>query len=199
LESFGTILILQDITYLRDKDRPRTNLAATLSHELKTPLTSLALSAELLERGKENLDTKQRELLAAINEHVARVRYLADDLLKLARGETGAIPVRSVPVNISELVSAVTRTFALQFEQKHVVLTTGVDAVISTIRTDPVKLSWVLSNLIANGLRHTQSGEVFRFQLKGINSTLRVKVADTGPGIPFQIRDYLLNAIPGGP
>ena len=49
-QSFGTILILQDITYLRDKDRARTNFVATLSHELKTPLTSLALSAELLER-----------------------------------------------------------------------------------------------------------------------------------------------------
>jgi NtrC-family two-component system sensor histidine kinase KinB len=157
-ESFGTILILQDITYLRDKDRERTNLVSTLSHELKTPLTSLGLSAELLELGEENLDTKQRELLAAINEDLARIRYLADDLLNLARGETGAIPVRSVPVNISELVRAVTRTFALQFEQKHVALTTCVDAVISTIRTDPVKLSWVLSNLIANGLRYTQSG-----------------------------------------
>ena len=63
-ESFGTMLILQDITYLRDKDRARANLVATLSHELKTPLTSLALSAELLDRGKGNLDPKQRELLA---------------------------------------------------------------------------------------------------------------------------------------
>ena len=54
--SFGTILILQDITYLRDKDRARTNLVATLSHELKTPLTSLALAAELLDRSKANLD-----------------------------------------------------------------------------------------------------------------------------------------------
>ncbi len=61
-ESFGTILILQDITYLRDKDRARTNLVATLSHELKTPLTSLALSAELLERGKQNLEYQTAQI-----------------------------------------------------------------------------------------------------------------------------------------
>jgi two-component system, NtrC family, sensor histidine kinase KinB len=188
---FGTILILQDITYLRDKDRARTNLVATLSHELKTPLTSLALSAELLERGKENLDTKQSELIAAINEDLARIRYLAEDLLNLARGETGAITVRSVPVDIKELVRAVTRTFALQFEQKHVALTTGVDAVMSSVRADPVKLSWVLSNLIANGLRYTQSGGSVSISTESRNGTLRVKVADTGPGIPSQIRDYL--------
>ena len=73
--SFGTILILQDITYLRDKDRARTNLVATLSHELKTPLTSLALSAELLERSS-GLNLEQREMLG----HDSR-RHRADDRL----------------------------------------------------------------------------------------------------------------------
>ena len=189
--SFGTILILQDITFLRDKDRARTNLVATLSHELKTPLTSLALSAELLERGKENLDIKQRDLLASINEDLARIRYLADDLLNLARGEAGTITVRSLPVDISELVRAVTRAFALQFEQKHVALTTDVNVVMSTIRADPVKLSWVLSNLIANGLRYTQSGGGVSISTESHNGKVWVKVADTGPGIPAQIRDYL--------
>ena len=189
--SFGTILILQDITYLRDKDRARINLVATLSHELKTPLTSLALSVELFERGKENLDTKQRELLASIDEDLARIRYLADDLLNLARGEAGAITVRSVPVDLNKLIRTVTRTFALQFEQRHVALTTEVNAVMSTIRADPVKLSWVLSNLIANGLRYTQSGGSVSISTESRNGRVRVKVADTGPGIPSQIRDYL--------
>ena len=91
-ESFGTMLILQDITYLRDKDRARVNLVATLSHELKTPLTSLALSAELLDRGKGNLEPKQRELLATANEDIGRIRHLADDLLNLARGEMAPSP-----------------------------------------------------------------------------------------------------------
>jgi two-component system, NtrC family, sensor histidine kinase KinB len=188
--SFGTILVLQDITYLRDKDRARANLVATLSHELKTPLTSLALSAELLERGKEDLAAKQRELLTSINEDLARMRYLADDLLNLARGEAGAITVRSLPVDISELVRAVTRTFAPQFERKRVALTTDVN-VMSTIRADPVKLSWVFSNLIANGLRYTQSGASMTISTESQNGKVRVKVTDTGPGIPPQVRDYL--------
>jgi len=188
---FGTILILQDITYLRDKDRARTNLIATLSHELNTPLTSLALSAELLERSKANLDTKQRELLASINEDLARIRALGDDLLNLARGEAGTIAVHAVRVNVSELIHSVTKAFALQFEKKHVALATDVDILISTIRADPVKLSWVLSNLIANGLRYTQSGGRVSILAESYNGKVRVKVADTGPGIPSQIRDYL--------
>ena len=188
--SFGTILILQDITFLRDKDRARTNLVATLSHELKTPLTSLALSVELLERGKQNLDTKQREFLASISEDLGRICALADDLLNLARGEAGAITVRSVPVDISELVRVVTRAFALQFEQKRVTLTTDVN-VIPRIRADAAKLSWVLSNLIANGLRYTESGGSVSISTGSHDGKVWLKVADTGPGIAPQIQDYL--------
>jgi two-component system, NtrC family, sensor histidine kinase KinB len=188
--SFGTILILQDITFLRDKDWARTNLIATLSHELKTPLTSLALSAELLERGKASLDTKQRELLASISEDLTRIRRLADDLLNLARGEAGAITVRSVLVNISELVRTVTRTFEHLSEQKCVALTTNVN-VKSVIRADAVKLAWVLSKLIANGLGYTESGGSVSISTESHNGTVWLKVADTGSGISLQIRDYL--------
>jgi NtrC-family two-component system sensor histidine kinase KinB len=83
-QPLGTILILQNITYLRDKDRARVNLVATLSHELKTPLTSLALSTGLLARSKDALEPKAQELLATIGEDVGRIRRLADDLLDLA-------------------------------------------------------------------------------------------------------------------
>jgi NtrC-family two-component system sensor histidine kinase KinB len=190
-ESFGTILILQDITYLRDKDRARTNLVATLSHELKTPLTSLALSAELLERGNENLNSKQHKLVASINEDLARLCSLADGLLNLARGEAGNIAVRSISVDLSELVRTVTKAFALQFEQKHVALITDVDALIPAIRADPIKLSWALSNLIANGLRYTKSGGKVSILIDVRKGKVRVGVSDSGPGIPSQIRDYL--------
>ena len=84
-----------------------------------------------------------------------------------------------------------TKAFTLQFERKHVALTTDVDALIPTIRADPLKLSWVLSNLIANGLRYTQSGGSVSTLAESHNGIVRVKVADTGPGIPSQIRDYL--------
>ena len=189
--SFGTILILQDITYLRDKDRSRINLVATLSHELKTPLTSLALSIELLERSKQNFDGKQHELLSSMVEDIARMRTLSDGLLNLARGEAGTIAVRSVLLNLCDLIASVAKTFALQFEQKQVSLTSNAKVIEARIRADPVKLSWVFSNLIANGLRYTPSGGNVSILTDVRDSKVRVKVADTGPGIPPQIRNYL--------
>jgi two-component system, NtrC family, sensor histidine kinase KinB len=190
-ESLGTLLILQDITYLRDKDRARVNLVATLSHELKTPLTSLALSAELLDRGKGNFDPKQRELLATASEDIGRIRHLADDLLNLARGETGTISIRSITVDLGGVVRSVINTFALQAEQKGITLKSAIAASTPQVLADPVKLSWVVSNLIGNAMRYTPSGGTITISSAGDGDTARVEVNDTGPGVATEIRDHL--------
>src|SRR6266851_233905 len=181
--SFGTIVILQDITYLRDKDRARANLVATLSHELNTPLTSLGFCVELLLRRPE-LDPEQRELLNSIQEDATRMRRLASDLLELARGQGPAITVQSMPVDLVELVQAAIKGFALQAEQKQVRLEAKIEQPAPQIRADPLKLSWVVSNLIANALRYTPSGGTISVSLSGTGSGASLRVTDTGPGIP---------------
>jgi NtrC-family two-component system sensor histidine kinase KinB len=190
-EPLGTLLILQDITYLRDKDRARVNLVATLSHELKTPLTSLALSAELLDRGKGNLEPKQRELLATANEDIGRIRHLADDLLNLARGETGTISIRSITVDLAGALRAVMNGFALQAEQKGITLKNAIPDSTPQVLADPVKLSWVVSNLIANAIRYTPSGGTITVSSTAGPDTVRFQVRDTGPGVAPEIRDHL--------
>ncbi len=154
--SFGTILILQDITYLRDKDRARTNLVATLSHELKTPLTSLALAAELLDRGRASLEPRQGELVDTIREEAGRMRQLADSLLGLAHGEPAAITIRRIDLDFSELVSSVVKSFGIQADQKQVRLEALIGGPGLRVLGDPVKLSWVVSNLVGNALRATR-------------------------------------------
>ena len=190
-ESLGTLLILQDITYLRDKDRARVNLVATLSHELKTPLTSLALSAELLDRDKVNLDPKQRDLLATASEDISRIRHLADDLLNLARGETGTIAIRSITVDLAGVIRAVVGTFALQAEQKGIMLKSAVAASTPAVLADPVKLSWVVSNLIGNAIRYTPGGGTITISSAADGDVARIEVSDTGPGVAPEIRDHL--------
>jgi two-component system, NtrC family, sensor histidine kinase KinB len=189
-QSFGTILILQDITYLRTKEQVRTNLVATLSHEIKTPLTSLALSAQLLGRCG-SLSEQQRELVRAIDEDVGRLKDLANELLDLARGTTAAITLKSVTVDIGSLLEAVTRTFALQAEQKRIMLTTVFDQPAPKIRADPIKLSWVVSNLIANALRYTPAGGIIAASAKGTPNGIQLRVRDSGPGIAPQIQERL--------
>ncbi|HZP45936.1 MAG TPA: ATP-binding protein [Candidatus Binataceae bacterium] len=187
---FGTILILQDITYLRDRDRARTNLVATLSHELKTPLTSLGLSAELLMR-RGQWDDETRELLKSIQEDIARMRRLAANLLDLASGQGPAIAVQYVPTDLIQLLHGVTRGFALQAEQKNVELVEQYAVTALELAADPVKLSWVITNLIANALRYTPAGGRIVVTAGPTDDGARIEVRDTGPGIPPEIRERL--------
>jgi NtrC-family two-component system sensor histidine kinase KinB len=189
--SFGTILTLQDITYLRDQDRARTNLVATLSHELKTPLTSIALSAGLLERRKNPAEPEELQLVAAIAEDIGRIRHLADDLLNLAQGANGSIAIRSVELDLCQLVRSVSKTFALQAQHKGLTLTMDIPDSAATMRGDPVKLSWAVSNLIANALRYTPEGGWIRLTLRRSANAFSLKVSDTGPGISLEIKDRL--------
>lgn len=189
-QSFGTILILQDITYLRDKDQARTNLFATLSHELKTPLTSLALSAELLQRSS-SLSAAQQAMVGAILEDAGRMTNLANGLLDLVRGERAAITLQTIPVDFTQLLKTVTRTFTLQAEQKPVRFTTDFDESAPQMRADPVKLSWVVSNLIANALRYTPVDGTITLSSQTMARIVRLQVRDTGPGIAAELRERL--------
>ena len=156
--SLGTLLILQDVTYVRDQDRARVNLVATLSHELKTPVTSLALSAGLLERNKQKLEPREQEFLAAISEDIVRMRRLVNDLLDVARGSSRMIAIRNVEIDVCHLVQSVSKTFRLRARERNVSLSANVSADVAKIHGDPIKISWAISNLISNAFLAIHSG-----------------------------------------
>ncbi len=189
-KSLGTLLILQDVTYIRDQDRARTNLVATLSHELRTPLTSLALSAELLSRDVQESSPKSGELLQVILEECTRMRQLTDNLLNLARGEISAIAVQQKRIDLAKLTADVTRRFAIQAREKHVEIEEHIESVPEIIG-DPVKLSWVISNLLGNALRYTPAGGTIKVSALGTEQATRLEVSDSGPGIPSEMKDYI--------
>ncbi|HVC43353.1 MAG TPA: ATP-binding protein [Candidatus Binataceae bacterium] len=186
----GTIVILQDVTYLRDQDRARTNLVATLSHELRTPITSLALSAELLRREESVLGPRQRELAQAILEECARLTQLSDNLLTLARGSNGIIAIEHAPLDLARIVAEVSDRFNIQAGEKGIALHQRIDP-MPMIAGDSVKLSWVVSNLVGNALRYTPHDGVIEVTAHAIDGVVRIEVADSGPGIPADVRDYI--------
>ncbi len=190
--SLGILLILQDVTYLRDQDRARTNLVATLSHELRTPLTSLALSAELMRRDGGTLGARQRELVSAIVEECARMKQLTDNLLNLARGELASIAVQRERIDLGRIANEVTDRFMIQAAEKEVSLGKRIDP-IPPLTGDPVKLSWVLSNLIGNALRFTPAGGQIEVAANRAGDFVRLEVADSGPGIAPDLRDSIFD------
>jgi NtrC-family two-component system sensor histidine kinase KinB len=194
--AFGGMIVFHDVTYLRDKDRARTNLVATLSHELKTPLTSLSLAIELLQRNAN--DGRQRETLEAIADDLARIRDLSESLLNITRDETASITVRNITFDFAKLVASLVRKFALQAAQKQISLRAHVGEDLVSYG-DPVKLSWVCSNLIANALHFTPDGGTIDVSATRSEHSLRLSVGDSGPGISREIRDSIFEPNPSYP
>ncbi len=187
----GLILALQDVTYLRDQEARREHLVATLSHELGTPLTSLRMALELLGRQTDGFGSEQRALLDTAHEDVVRLQDVAQRLLDLSRSRAMNIALERRNVDLREVVARVLRLFALQAREKGIALDARLAAGGLTIAGDETKLTWALSNLVANAVRYTPSGGRIEVGGTAEPSAVLLSVSDTGPGIPADQRERI--------
>ena len=187
----GLIVALQDVTHLRDQERRREALVATLSHELRTPITSLGMAVERLERN--SLDVEQQHLLGTVREDVAQLQDLAQRLLDLARSGAMTITLDRRPVDLVAVIARVVRIFEVQARERHVALATSVPPGGLVLLGDETKLTWGLSNLLANALRYTPSGGRVDLAARTTDGNVFVAVRDTGPGIAPEQRDRIFD------
>jgi PAS domain S-box-containing protein len=187
----GFILVLQDVTYLRDQEARREQLMATLSHELRTPLTSLRMAVNLLERSRPSLDAERAKLVEATREDVERLEDVAQRLLDVSRSRSMSIALERQHVHLGDVIARCARIFALQARERGVALETAVPQGDLRIAGDPTKILWALSNLIANGLRYTPRGGQVTIGASAEDGVVRVSVSDTGPGIPPEQRERI--------
>ncbi len=180
----GTVVLLQDVTLLRDREKAHSHLIATLSHELKTPLTSLRIAAELLEETiSDQLPPRAREILATLYEDVSRLQTIAGDLLDASRTSAARIGVERRPIMLDEVVSEISRPLAMQAQEKGIALELKYSEHPLPIWGDPIKLPWVITNLVGNALRYTPAGGRIIIELSQQGSAVRAVVSDTGCGI----------------
>lgn len=183
-ERLGTIVLLQDVTYVRDQEKSRTNLIATLSHELKTPLTSLTIGAELLtESIPPEVASRQREILDTIHHDVTRLNAIAADLLDASRTSSARIGVERRAILLEKTVRESCRPLAIQAREKKITFEIVADERPIPIWGDPIKLPWVITNLVGNALRYTPEGGTIRLEIRREGNVARTLVSDNGPGI----------------
>lgn len=185
-QMLGVVLLLQDVTKLKELDQLKTQFVMTASHELRTPLTGMAMSIDLLmESAKEKLSPKEQELLKAAQEDVQRLRTLVNDLLDLGKIESGRMEMAFESVQVDFLIEKAIALFSVQAMEKGVELTTLISEDTLTVRADANKIIWVLTNLIANALRYTDAGGHIRVTSSSLTDLAVVSVTDDGPGIPL--------------
>lgn len=181
----GVVLLLRDVTRLKEVERLKSEFVMAASHELRTPLTSMGMSIDLLlEHAAGGLAEKDRELLQAAHEEVQRMKALVSDLLDLSKIEAGRIELAFERVPVDTLFGYVHAVFKAQMERKRVELTAELAEDLPHIRADANKITWVLTNLISNALRYASEGGHIRFMARKVGEQVHLSVRDDGPGIP---------------
>jgi NtrC-family two-component system sensor histidine kinase KinB len=181
----GKVLLLRDVTRFEQLDRLKSDFVSTASHELRGPLTSVAMSVSLLrESVGPRLDPKERSLVAAAEEDIARLRALVQDLLDLSRIESGRVELSFVPMAPSAVIERVVGIFEPQARQAKIELRSTFPDTLPEVRVDATKITWVLSNLVSNALRYTSAGGFIAIAAVPAGRHVHVSVTDSGVGIP---------------
>ena len=181
----GIVLLLRDVTRLKEVERLKSDFIMAASHELRTPLTSLGMSIDLLlEHAAQGLAEKDRDLLQAAHEEVHRMKALVNDLLDLSKIEAGRIELEFESVPVQTIFTHVEAIFKNQMEMKQVRLKSELTGALPRIRADANKITWVLTNLISNAQRYVSKGGQIRLMASQIGPHVHLSVRDDGPGIP---------------
>jgi NtrC-family two-component system sensor histidine kinase KinB len=193
-QMLGVVLLLQDVTKLKELDRLKSEFVMTASHELRTPLTSIAMSIGLLtENASQKLAENERALLGAAQEDVQRLRALVNDLLDLSKIESGRMEMEIVPVSISLLAERAISALSTQAEEKEIELAQQIPEELPEVKADPNKVTWVLTNLIANAIRYTDQGGHIQVSARPVKEFVFVSVIDDGAGIPLEYQSKIFD------
>jgi len=185
----GLVVLFQNVTSLKQIEKIKSDFIATISHEFKTPLTSIMIGTSLISGEKlGDLNEKQKNILDTIEEDSERLLTLVDDLLNLSKIEAGKSIFDIKPTSIEEIVDASIKGFTEQAKSKEVYIYNTLESNLPKVNADSEKIVWVINNLISNALKHTGANDKIFVNSFIKQNRVCVSIKDTGIGIP---KDYL--------
>ncbi len=184
-ERAGAVLVFHDVTRIRQLESVRQDFVANVSHELRTPLSLIKSAAEtLLDGGKDDPAVTTR-FVEIIDKHAIRLTLLIDDLLLLARLDSGRMELELLPLTLRAAVQESLDDAAMIARGRGVTLTNEVPADLSA-QADATRLRQVLGNLIVNAIKYGRAeGRVTVTARRAPRGMIEVGVRDDGPGIPL--------------
>lgn len=182
-EVSGCLLVIHDITEIRKLETMRRDFVANVSHELKTPLTSIKGFVETLLEGALEDKENNRHFLKIIQEHGERLNKLVDDLLSLSHLESKEILLEKGIFNLRQQVEKVIMGFKEQLKKRNVDLKNEIPANIS-INADKDKIEGVFTNLIDNAIKFNKENGIIKISSQQEGDKIKSIVEDSGVGIP---------------
>lgn len=193
-DGVGSVILLQDVSEARRLENMRRDFLANVTHELRTPLTSIRGFVEPLLDGTVEDDQTRHRYLGIVREEALRLNRLIDDILDLAKLESGSMSIDFELLDMRDLVSRVRNVFEPQARRKNIELVCQTPADQDTallVWGDSDRLHQVLTNFIDNALRHTEPDGVVTVSVGATENRVIVKVEDTGRGIDPEQLPYV--------
>lgn len=176
----GKVLMLRNITPFKELDLAKTNFMGTVSHEFKTPISSIKMGVDLLQNEKiGNLNAEQSNLINGIKDDANRLLKITGELLNITQVESGSVKLNIKSSDVLEIVQYALEANKSLAEQKNITIKTNIDSNVTTVFADSEKTSWVLNNLLSNAIRYSYE-----------NSQILISVVKESDAVVFSVEDH---------
>jgi len=188
----GFVIILKNITEFKEQDLAKTNFMATLSHELKTPISAIDMSLGLMQDERiGQLNEEQKELAQTIRHNSRRLLKMVNEILDLSKIETGIMELTLGNIRADELVSKALENTRIFLDEKTIQVDLDVDGSLPDLRLDIQKTTAVLTNFLTNAIRYSPENGHIRIGVRRNRNFVEFSVADQGPGIPEEEQEKI--------
>jgi PAS domain S-box-containing protein len=190
----GCVVLMQNVTDFKELERIKTDFVATVSHEFKTPLTSIIMGASMLAGGNlGRLAPEQMRVVNTIVEDGEKLSGFVNELLEVSRLESGRAVYTFEPCSVAAIAEGSVRNFLEAAGRAHVTISNDVDENLPPVYADFEHVTWVMNNLLSNALKYTKSGDCITISAKTAGKFVEVTVKDTGDGIPSEYLDRIFD------
>ena len=190
----GQVIMLRNITPFKELDLAKTNFLGTVSHEFKTPISSIQMGLQLLENERiRNLNDEQKNLVNGIKEDSNRLLKITGELLNITQVESGIIQLNSKLSNIQDIIDYSVNANKSSAEQKQIHLKIKIEKGLTQVFADAEKTAWVLNNLLSNAIRYSYENSEIEIDVRKENHKVRFCVKDFGRGIEEQYLDKVFD------
>ncbi|HBW14974.1 MAG TPA: PAS domain-containing sensor histidine kinase [Desulfovibrio sp.] len=186
----GQVFLLGDVTEKKRRESLRSEMMDWISHELKTPVQSLGLAAELLGR-QDMQDDDMRLLVDTIREDAVRLRTVSRQFMDIARMRVDMLRLERRDVDMAQRLGAWLTPFRLLAREKGVGMEVDVRQAPAVVSVDEDRFSWVVSNLVANSLQASPRNTTLTVRLTEASGDLTLTVEDEGPGVPRELEERM--------
>ncbi|MDD5659514.1 MAG: ATP-binding protein [Actinomycetota bacterium] len=187
-ERIGMVTLFQDITKLKEIDELKSEFVSSILHELRTPITSVSLASELLQREiPDELTKSQKSLVNIIVEDTRRLGVLINDILDLSKLESGKTKFDFKKASFLSIINSVLKIMSIQIKESKTKVTLDLEDTLKPVLADKSKISQVLTNLINNSMNYKKKNKrlIIIIRARNIeNDKVLVSVSDNGIGIP---------------